>query len=37
MKNKKITIEDINKTFLGYIEKCYIAKINGLDEREVKE
>ena len=33
----KITIKDINKTHLGYIEKCYIAKINGLNENEVKE
>ena len=32
-----ITIKDINETGLGYIEKCYIAKINGLDEKEVKE
>ena len=31
----KITIQDINDTDLGYIEKCYIAKINGLDENEV--
>ena len=33
----KVTIKEINKSSLDYIEKCYIAKINGLDEREVKE
>ena len=32
-----VTIEDINKSYLDYIEKCYIARINGLDEKDVKE
>lgn len=37
MKNQ-VTIKDINNCcFLGYIEKCYIAKINGLNENEVSE
>ncbi len=32
----KITIKDINELPLGYIEKCYIAKINRLNENEVE-
>jgi hypothetical protein len=35
--NNKITIKDINDSGLSYIERCYIATINGLDENEVEE
>jgi len=33
----QITVQDINNLSLGYIEKCYVAKINGLDESKIKE